>query len=79
MGPNDHQAERVAVWVHTSPHSARPIRSAALDPSLVSYAAVIGLGIWQPKIAVVLYLVIALFMIIPFRSVLREARRRRRS
>jgi uncharacterized membrane protein len=50
-----------------------------LDPSLVSYAVVIGLGLWQPKIAVVLYLVIALFMIIPFRSVLREARRRRRS
>jgi len=45
----------------------------------VSYAAVIGLGLWQPKIAVILYLAIALFMIIPFRSVLREARRRRRS
>ena len=53
--------------------------SRKLDPSLVSYAAVIGLGLWQPKIAVVLYLVIALFMIIPFRSVLREVRRRRRS
>ena len=50
-----------------------------LDPSLVSYAVVIGLGLWQPKIAVVLYLAIALFMIIPFRSVLREVRRRRRS
>ena len=50
-----------------------------LNPSLVSYAVVIGLGLWQPKVAVVLYLVIALFMVIPFRSVLREARRRRRS
>jgi uncharacterized membrane protein len=50
-----------------------------LNPSLVSYAVVIGLGLWQPKVAVVLYLVIALFMAIPFRSVLREARRRRRS
>ena len=53
--------------------------TAKLDPSLVSYAVVIGLGLWQPKVAVVLYLVIALFMVIPFRSVLREARRRRRS
>ena len=50
-----------------------------LDPSLASYAVVIGLGLWQPRVAVVLYLVIALFMIIPFRRVLREARRRRRS
>jgi len=53
--------------------------TAKLNPSLVSYAIVIGLGLWQPKIAVILYLVIALFMIIPFRSILREARRRRRS
>jgi uncharacterized membrane protein len=50
-----------------------------LDPSLLSYVVVIGLGLWQPRVAVVLYLVIALFMIIPFRAVLREARRRRRS
>jgi len=35
--------------------------------------------LWRPGIAVVLYLVIALFMIIPFRTVLRELRRRRRS
>ena len=28
-----------------------------LNPSLVSYAVVIGLGLWQPKVAVVLYLV----------------------
>ena len=50
-----------------------------LDPSLASYAVVIGLGLWQPKVAVVLYFIIALFMIIPFRAVLQEARRRRRS
>ena len=50
-----------------------------LDPSLVSYVVVIGLGLWQPRVAVVLYLIIALYMIIPFRAVLREARRRRRS
>jgi len=50
-----------------------------LDPSLVSYAVVIGIGLLRPWIAVLFYLVIALFMIIPFRAVLREARRRRGS
>jgi uncharacterized membrane protein len=50
-----------------------------LDPSLASYAVAIGIGLWRPGIAVVLYLGIALFMIIPFRTVVREARRRRRS
>ena len=50
-----------------------------LDPSLASYAVVIGIGLWRPGVAVVLYLAIALFMIIPFRTVLRELRRRRRS
>ena len=49
-----------------------------LDPSLASYAVAIGIGLWRPNVAVVLYLVIALFMIIPFRAVVREARRRRR-
>ena len=53
--------------------------TAKLDPSLVSYAVAIGIGLLSPGIAVVLYLVIALFMIIPFRAVVREARRRRRS
>jgi len=53
--------------------------TAKLDPSLASYTVVIGLGLWQPKVAVILYLVITLFMIIPFRFVLREARRMRRS
>jgi uncharacterized membrane protein len=72
-----------ALWQRlvTKDNSEDDVRAltAKLDPSLVSYAVVIGLGLWQPKIAVVLYLVIALFMIIPFRSVLREARRERRS
>jgi uncharacterized membrane protein len=53
--------------------------TAKLDPSLASYVVAIGIGLWRPGIAVVLYLVIALFMIIPFRAVVREARRRRRS
>jgi hypothetical protein len=57
-----------ALWQRlvTKDNSENDVRAlpAKLDPSLVSYAAVIGLGLWQPKIAVILYLVIALFMII---------------
>jgi membrane protein implicated in regulation of membrane protease activity len=45
-----------------------------LDPSLVSYAVAIGLGLLRPNAAVVLYLVIALFVIIPFRTVFRRIR-----
>jgi uncharacterized membrane protein len=48
-----------------------------LDPSLVSYAVAIGIGLLWPKVAVVLYLVIALFVIIPFRAVFRLIRRGR--
>ena len=47
-----------------------------LDPSLVSYAVALGIGLLAPKVAVALYLVIALFVIIPFRSVIRLIRRR---
>ena len=46
-----------------------------LDPSLVSYTNVIGIGLLQPKVAVALYLAIALFVIIPFRAVIRLIRR----
>jgi uncharacterized membrane protein len=46
-----------------------------LDPSLVSYAVVIGIGLLQPTVAVALYLAIALFVIIPFRAVIRLIRR----
>jgi len=49
-----------------------------LDPSLISYVLVIGIGLVQPKIAVVLYLLIALYVIIPFRAVARVIRRARR-
>ena len=72
-----------ALWQRlvTKDNSQDDVRAltSKLDPSLVSYAAVIGLGLWQPKVAVVLYFAIALFMIIPFRAVLQEARRRRKS
>ena len=45
-----------------------------LDPSLASYAVAIGLGLLRPNAAVVLYLAIALFVIIPFRTVVRRIR-----
>jgi uncharacterized membrane protein len=45
-----------------------------LDPSLASYAVAIGLGLLRPNAAVVLYFVIALFVIIPFRTVVRRIR-----
>ena len=47
-----------------------------LDPSLVSYAVVIGIGLLQPTVAVALHLAIALFVIIPFRAVSRVIRQR---
>ena len=51
--------------------------SRKLDPSLVSYAIAIGIGLLWPQVAVVLYLIIALFVIIPFRAVFRLIRRGR--
>jgi len=51
--------------------------SRKLDPSLVSYAVGIGIGLLWPNAAVALYLVIALFVIIPFRAVFRLIRRGR--
>jgi uncharacterized membrane protein len=52
--------------------------SAKLDPSLASYAVAIGIGLLWPQVAVVLYLAIALFVIIPFRAVFRRLRQVRR-
>jgi TMEM175 potassium channel family protein len=52
--------------------------SAKLDPSLAFYAVAIGIGLLWPTAAVVLYLVIALFVIIPFRAVFRRLRQARR-
>ena len=72
-----------ALWQRlvTKDNSEADVRAltSKLDPSLVSYAVVIGIGLWRPGVAVILYLVIALFMIIPFRTVLLELRRRRRA
>jgi uncharacterized membrane protein len=50
-----------------------------VDPSLISYTVAIGIGLVLPQVAVALYLLIALFVIIPFRAVVRVLRRARSS
>jgi uncharacterized membrane protein len=47
-----------------------------LTPSLAFYAVTIGVGLLFPRVAVIMYLAIALFLLIPLRTVLRYARRR---
>jgi len=48
-----------------------------LDPSLLSYGIAIGIGLLAPKLAVGIYLAIALFILIPFRAIGRWLRRKR--
>ncbi|HEX5950619.1 MAG TPA: TMEM175 family protein [Actinomycetota bacterium] len=47
-----------------------------LDPSLAVYVVAIGIGLVAPIAAVILYLVIALFLLIPFRTIVRHIRGR---
>jgi uncharacterized membrane protein len=49
--------------------------SAKLAPSLGGYVAALAIGLAAPRVAVVLYLVIALYLIIPFRQILGMIRR----
>ena len=51
--------------------------TAKLNPGLVSYAIGIGIGLLLPRVAVALYLAIALYILIPFRAILRWIRRDR--
>ena len=46
--------------------------SSRLTPSLVSYAVVIVLGIFVPVVAVIGYLLIAIYLLIPLRELLRH-------
>jgi len=46
-----------------------------LSPGLGGYAAMIVLGIFQPVVAVVGYLAVAVFYLIPFRSLRRHSKR----
>ena len=47
-----------------------------LTPSLGFYAAAIVIGLLAPRVAVFLYLAIALYLLIPFRAVMQRRRRR---
>jgi uncharacterized membrane protein len=48
---------------------------AKLTPGLASYGVVIAIGIALPRMAVALYLVIALFLLVPFREIRRIRKR----
>ena len=50
-----------------------------LTPSLGFYAAAIAIGLLAPRLAVFLYLAIALYLLIPFHMVLQRRRRRTHS
>ena len=49
-----------------------------LTPSLGFYGAAIAIGLLAPRVAVFLYLAIALYLLIPFRTVMQRRRRRTR-
>ena len=49
-----------------------------LTPSLGFYGAAIAIGLLAPRVAVFLYLAIALYLLIPFRVVMQRRRRRTR-
>ena len=46
--------------------------SSRLTPSLVSYAVVIALGVFVPVVAVIGYLLIAIYLLLPLRELLRQ-------
>lgn len=50
------------------PESERRTMSRKIDPSLAFYVFVLGVGLLEPRIAVTLYLLIALFIMLPFRT-----------
>jgi hypothetical protein len=67
-------AERL-VKGRTDDDDAREV-TAKRTPSLGFYA--IAIGIVLPRAAVIMYLAIAVFLLLPLRTVVRHARRRRR-
>lgn len=67
-------AERL-VADHRAEDQVRAV-TAKLNPSLGLYAVAIGIGLLAPRAAVFLCLAIALYLLIPFRIIIRHARRR---
>jgi uncharacterized membrane protein len=73
------------VWRHavsegmlSSEHPEEEIKEVTkkLTPGLGFYAVAIATGLLAPRVAVFLYLAIALYLLIPFRTVLQRRRRR---
>jgi TMEM175 potassium channel family protein len=67
-------AERLIGDHHPEEH-VRAV-TAKLTPSLWFYVLAIGTGLLAPRVAVFLYLVIAFFLLIPFRAMVQRVRRR---
>jgi uncharacterized membrane protein len=71
---------RYAVGAHLVKHEApdEDLRAITrkLTPSFGLYLAAIGVGLLRPRAAVVMYLLIALFLLLPIRSIARHLRRR---
>ncbi len=67
----------VAEGLLSGEHPEEHIRDVTrkLTPSLGLYAGAIAIGLLAPRIAVFLYLVIALFLLIPFRAIAHHLRR----
>ena len=53
--------------------------TAKLTPSLLLYAAAIAVGLAFPRVAIFLYMMIALILLIPFRAIFRHIGRRTRA
>jgi hypothetical protein len=49
--------------------------TAKVEPSLLLYLGAIGIGLLVPRVAVVPYLAIAMYVMIPFRAIARWLRR----
>jgi hypothetical protein len=63
-------AEHLISREHTKEHVDAV--TAKLTPSLLFYLAAIAIGLAAPQVSIVIYLVIALFLLIPFRAIFRR-------
>jgi uncharacterized membrane protein len=51
--------------------------AAKIDPSLISYVVAIGVSVLLPRAGVALYLGIAVYLLIPYRAIIRRLRHHR--
>ena len=73
--PHWHYAVSEGLTKDLADDDARAITS-KLNPSLAFYGVTIAIGLLVPVAAVVLYFAIALYLLIPFRAIARQLRRR---